>query len=228
MADREGFEPSVTLLLHTLSKRAHSTTLTPALGGRDARNSIGTWQPLFEIFENQPPRSCVLHPGEDPEEVGKAVEKQSHDFRHGFAGFVQNKHGALGTAGDGARIIEAGAGQRAFGAGPGPAGEADAALLVVVGGGGDPFQILRAEVGVFFLQILLFVFRQRRELAHQADETRLDAVDDGDDVRLSFRRAGEAEGGVELIDGAEGFDAEGGFRDAFGKHQICFPLIAAA
>ena len=33
MADREGFEPSVTLPPHTLSKRAHSTTLTPALGG---------------------------------------------------------------------------------------------------------------------------------------------------------------------------------------------------
>ncbi len=32
LADREGFEPSVTLLPHTLSKRAHSTTLTPALG----------------------------------------------------------------------------------------------------------------------------------------------------------------------------------------------------
>jgi hypothetical protein len=31
MADREGFEPSVTSLLHTLSKRAHSTTLTSAL-----------------------------------------------------------------------------------------------------------------------------------------------------------------------------------------------------
>ncbi len=27
MADREGFEPSETLLPHTLSKRAHSTTL---------------------------------------------------------------------------------------------------------------------------------------------------------------------------------------------------------
>ena len=29
MADRVGFEPTVTLLPHTLSKRAHSTTLTP-------------------------------------------------------------------------------------------------------------------------------------------------------------------------------------------------------
>lgn len=29
LADRVGFEPTVTLLLHTLSKRAHSTTLTP-------------------------------------------------------------------------------------------------------------------------------------------------------------------------------------------------------
>lgn len=30
MADREGFEPSVLLPVHTLSRRAHSTTLTPA------------------------------------------------------------------------------------------------------------------------------------------------------------------------------------------------------
>jgi hypothetical protein len=29
MADREGFEPSETLLPHTLSRRAHSTTLPP-------------------------------------------------------------------------------------------------------------------------------------------------------------------------------------------------------
>ncbi len=47
MADREGFEPSVTFLPHTLSKRAHSTTLTPALGGRDARKRMGAWQSLF-------------------------------------------------------------------------------------------------------------------------------------------------------------------------------------
>ncbi len=42
MADREGFEPSVTLLLHTLSKRAHSTTLTSVLihrgGGARSKN----------------------------------------------------------------------------------------------------------------------------------------------------------------------------------------------
>ena len=66
MADREGFEPSVTLLPHTLSKRAHSTTLTPALGGRDARNSIRPWQPLFDFFKNLRRRSTIDHPGEDP------------------------------------------------------------------------------------------------------------------------------------------------------------------
>jgi len=47
VADREGFEPSVTLLPHTLSKRAHSTTLTPALGGRDARSLVLGLQSLF-------------------------------------------------------------------------------------------------------------------------------------------------------------------------------------
>ena len=31
MADREGFEPSVPMKVHTLSKRAHSTTLTSVL-----------------------------------------------------------------------------------------------------------------------------------------------------------------------------------------------------
>ena len=75
MADREGFEPSVTLLPHTLSKRAHSTTLTPALGGRETRNSICGWQSLFEMFHNQRLRSCIFDAGEDPEEVGEAVEK---------------------------------------------------------------------------------------------------------------------------------------------------------
>lgn len=47
MADREGFEPSVTFPPHTLSKRAHSTTLTPALGGREARKRISCWQSIF-------------------------------------------------------------------------------------------------------------------------------------------------------------------------------------
>ena len=50
MADREGFEPSVLLPAHTLSKRAHSTTLTPALGGREARKRSGAWQSIFQKF----------------------------------------------------------------------------------------------------------------------------------------------------------------------------------
>jgi hypothetical protein len=98
MADREGFEPSVTLLLHTLSKRAHSTTLTPALGGRDARNSPVAWQPLFEKFM----KSIAADPGEDPQEVGKTVEKQAHHFGDRFAGFVEGEHAALSAAGNSA------------------------------------------------------------------------------------------------------------------------------
>ena|GEM_PF-6290170 len=90
MADREGFEPSVTLLPHTLSKRAHSTTLTPALGGRDARNSVHCWQPLFEKFPNELTISNIFDPREDPEKIGKAVEKQADDLRHGLAGLMQN------------------------------------------------------------------------------------------------------------------------------------------
>ena len=46
LADREGFEPSVTLLPHTLSKRAHSTTLTPALGG----GTLGTRSGIGNLF----------------------------------------------------------------------------------------------------------------------------------------------------------------------------------
>ena len=45
--DREGFEPSVTLPPHTLSKRAHSTTLTPALGRRETRGTGMAWQPIL-------------------------------------------------------------------------------------------------------------------------------------------------------------------------------------
>ena len=90
MADREGFEPSVLLPAHTLSKRAHSTTLTPALGGRDARNSVHRWQSLFEKFPNELLASDILDPREDPEEVGKPVEKQTDHFGHRLAGLVQN------------------------------------------------------------------------------------------------------------------------------------------
>ena len=101
MADREGFEPSVTLLPHTLSKRAHSTTLTPALGGRDARNSIRAWQSLFEIFGNQSRESPVDDAGEDPQQVGEAVEKQPDDLGDRFAGFVEGEHAPFRAAGDG-------------------------------------------------------------------------------------------------------------------------------
>ena len=47
VADREGFEPSVTLPPHTLSKRAHSTTLTPALGRPETSEGRMTWQPIL-------------------------------------------------------------------------------------------------------------------------------------------------------------------------------------
>jgi hypothetical protein len=48
MADREGFEPSVRFTAHTLSKRAHSTTLPSVLcwsraafaGAREAARSL--------------------------------------------------------------------------------------------------------------------------------------------------------------------------------------------
>ena len=101
MADREGFEPSVTLLLHTLSKRAHSTTLTPALGGRDARKSVHRWQSLFEMFLTNPLESGVFDPREDPQEIGKAVEKQPDHLRHRLTGFMQGEDTALRPAGDG-------------------------------------------------------------------------------------------------------------------------------
>ena len=91
----------MTLLPHTLSKRAHSTTLTPALGGRDARNSIRSWQSLFEIFEKSTPESAVLDPREDPEKVGQAIEKQPDHFRDRLTGFVQDEHAALRPTGDG-------------------------------------------------------------------------------------------------------------------------------
>ena len=63
-ADREGFEPSVLLLAHTLSKRAHSTTLTPALSGRartlGAARALGN--PIFsEKFRRKGNPLQVLH-----------------------------------------------------------------------------------------------------------------------------------------------------------------------
>ena len=43
VADREGFEPSVLLLAHTLSKRARSTTLPPVLWKRFLRVGSMPW-----------------------------------------------------------------------------------------------------------------------------------------------------------------------------------------
>ncbi len=224
MADREGFEPSVTLLPHTLSKRAHSTTLTPALGGRDARDSAGAWQSLFTIFK----KSFAGDAGEDPQEVGKAVEKEPDDFGHGLAGFVEGKHAALGAAGDGARIIETCAGERTFGTGAGPTGEADALGFVAVGLGDDPVEIGGGEGGVVFFDVAGFVFGQVGELAHESDEAGLEGVDQRDPLVIAGGGAGEPERSIEFVDVAEGFDAEGGFGDAFAKEEVGFARIAAA
>jgi hypothetical protein len=61
MADRVGFEPTVTLLPHTLSKRAHSTTLTPVRDsrGREPSHLPPPWQSEFprEIASNLPENS---------------------------------------------------------------------------------------------------------------------------------------------------------------------------
>jgi hypothetical protein len=69
MADREGFEPSVTFLPHTLSKRAHSTTLTPALGGREARKRSGAWQSIFHKFSGNGGVGAQI-PGIQPHRLG--------------------------------------------------------------------------------------------------------------------------------------------------------------
>ena len=44
VADRVGFEPTVTFLPHTLSKRAHSTTLTPVRIKNVRGRSVGTFR----------------------------------------------------------------------------------------------------------------------------------------------------------------------------------------
>jgi hypothetical protein len=110
MADREGFEPSVRFHAHTLSKRAHSTTLTPALGGRDARNSPAAWQSLFNNFEIVFCRPSVGgDSGEDPEQVREAIEEESDHFWHGFARLVESQHSPFCAAGNGAGAVERGA-----------------------------------------------------------------------------------------------------------------------
>ncbi len=62
VADREGFEPSVTLPPHTLSKRAHSTTLTPALGEQEPSEARMAWQSIFgqRLRRNEPVRPTWL------------------------------------------------------------------------------------------------------------------------------------------------------------------------
>ena len=66
MADREGFEPSVTLLLHTLSKRAHSTTLTSVLihrvAGRGVRTKNRRLAIIFGKKIRSHPRASKCHP----------------------------------------------------------------------------------------------------------------------------------------------------------------------
>ena len=56
MADRAGFEPAETLLPHTLSKRAHSTTLPPVqvIIGRDMTQVLGRRKLAGERVDSNP------------------------------------------------------------------------------------------------------------------------------------------------------------------------------
>ena len=215
-----GFEPSVTLLPHTLSKRAHSTTLTPALGGRDARNSIHPWQPLFEIFGKSAPRAHPLTRAEDPQQIGQPVEEQPDDLGDRFARLMEGEH-KLRSARRATALakIKGGAGERSFRAWPRPAGEIDALRFKTMGLSDQPIEIVRGERREFLFLIARFVLGETGE----AGPSVRSAATGGGQISAihptswAAARASKAEGGVEFIDIAEGFDAQGSFGDALAE-----------
>ena len=143
---------------------------------------------------------------EEPEEIGEAVEVGDR-FRWDGFGFVEADGAAFGAAAYGAGDLVGGG--FAVGAGEGPVGE-DAfdglnfvdllgEVLYVFwfeGGGGPGVRGGPGECGAYTEQGALDVFRA------------------GADIFVRAEAAGEAEGGVEFVDGAVGFDAEVGFGDA--------------
>lgn len=170
----------------------------------------------------------IFDTGENPEEIGEAVEEEPDDFGDGFAGFVEGEDGAFGAAGDGTGEVEAGAGEGSFGTRGGPVGEADAACFVGFCGFDEPVEIGLGEGLIVFFRVAGCVFGEAGEFAHEADEAVLKGVDERNERGIGGGGAGEAEGGIEFVDGTKGFDAEGCFGDAAVEEEVGVSRVAAA
>jgi len=64
-------------------------------------------------------------------------------------------------------------------------------------------------------------------VAHEGDEFLLGVVNPLPSIVGTESGADESKGGVELVDGAEGFDAGGGFGGAFVEEEVSFARVAA-
>lgn len=155
--------------------------------------------------------------GEEPEAVGEAVEEDGDVLVFDFAGVDEGLDAAFGAAGDGAGHVKSG-GVEGF-AGRGPAFKGDVLGFDVF----DPVLEGGVDFGGCDLETILdvagVVAGGGGEFAHDGDEA---ALDDGEalaDFVPIGGGAGEAEGGVEFIDGAAGFDAGMGFADAPVVHE---------
>ncbi len=154
---------------------------------------------------------------EEPDEIGKAVEIGDgfgRNDRKSGGGDVRVSYGLGEADGDSFCAAADGPGDLvggglSVGAGERPVGE-DAV------GGFDPVDEVGEVIDVIRCDGAggLAAFGWGGEGGADAEEGALDVFGPGGDVGLSAEAAGEAEAGVELVDGAVSFDAEVGFRQA--------------
>ena len=148
---------------------------------------------------------------EEPEEIGEAVEIGEDlfgDLRLAFsAGFGEGYGDALGAAADGTGdLIRGGLG---VGSGEGPVGEDAFGGLDLVDEFGEVGNVFGNDEGLGGVG-----GGWCGEGCAYGEELALDLLGPGGDVGLGAEAAGEAEEGVELVDGSVGVYTEVGFGEA--------------
>jgi hypothetical protein len=166
-----------------------------------------------------------------PDEEGVAEAVEISDGFGGDAFFVAEGDGnALGTAADGAAEVE-------FGVDAAASGKDEGAERTerLIHGVDFVFETLDLDFGDAGL-LGMDIAGVSGEDAAEVEEFMLDAVED-DAKGLEFGLcqaeiiegdAGEADGGVQFVDGAVAFDAEGIFRDSLAADEAGFTAVSPA
>ena len=165
--------------------------------------------------------------GQNPTEVGQAVQEQGGVYIAQGVVQPQCHHPAFRAAADGTGQIQIGGSQRSFLAGARPAFETDVAFLFqYVGLFLQPCYVLRRNTGITLGIVLRQILLQRGKFPHGAHQTSLNAVQHNHRTRIYSGMPHDAYQGIQFIHGSICFYARRRFGAAPAEHQIRFAIVS--